>query len=313
MTVGNNKRDEFDEPHLMQAISGVFDSLDQSITKKSRKPFILGFSILVLIVFCSVLWYSYPKEKSRQLELAIPVIRASEKPVKVAIDDRGGMKVNHKDSTVFSALRGSKDLKIENLLEDSELPLPRTEVFADARMQDERITAEGAIESDTLTSTIGTPSSKEISAVTTQVTTSTPETKAVTPVQTAAAPMPSTKPSTKPRTLNTSTEIAEVLNSFAPASGNAKRATENPAKNSGYYVQLGSLTSKSGAAQAWENMTRRFPAQLLSLNLHIEEAYLKDRGTYYRIQGGPVDETKARNICSEISKKRPGGCLVIKK
>ncbi|MCB1721141.1 MAG: SPOR domain-containing protein [Alphaproteobacteria bacterium] len=35
-----------------------------------------------------------------------------------------------------------------------------------------------------------------------------------------------------------------------------------------------------------------------------------ERGTYYRIQAGPMSRASASDICDSIKAQKPGGCLV---
>lgn len=44
----------------------------------------------------------------------------------------------------------------------------------------------------------------------------------------------------------------------------------------------------------------------------MQEASL-DRGTFYRIQAGPISKDSADEICREIKAITPVGCLVVKK
>ena len=118
----------------------------------------------------------------------------------------------------------------------------------------------------------------------------------------ADAPKPSVKPDApaKPKTARAD-KTAERAAQVAPAASDAH-----------FYVQLGSLSSEQAAQNAWKTFQRQFPAELNALGLHIEKADLGARGTYYRVQGGPVTEPQARSICSVISAQRQGGCLVTK-
>jgi hypothetical protein len=63
----------------------------------------------------------------------VPIIRADAAPYKVEPEDRGGMDVAHKDSTIFDAMRdGAQGRRIENLLADTadEQPIDRAVLFA---------------------------------------------------------------------------------------------------------------------------------------------------------------------------------------
>ncbi|MEM7680155.1 MAG: SPOR domain-containing protein [Pseudomonadota bacterium] len=109
-----------------------------------------------------------------------------------------------------------------------------------------------------------------------------------------------------------------LLNKVEPAAGDksAEKTTATTTKtvanitNTGsFFVQLGSVTSKDGAESAWKKFAAEFGLE--GSSHRIQEANLGARGTFYRIQAGPFDETKAYDICKDIKAKKPSGCLVV--
>lgn len=79
----------------------------------------------------------------------------------------------------------------------------------------------------------------------------------------------------------------------------------------GWYVQLGSVTAEKDAPAAWKKFGKTYPS-IADLALHIEKADLGAKGIFYRLQGGPLEEKRARAICAAVAAKKPGGCLVVK-
>jgi len=102
----------------------------------------------------------------------------------------------------------------------------------------------------------------------------------------------------------------KVIHIERPAEPSAAKKTVPITGN--YYVQLGSLTAPEAAQKHWEAMKASFPDVLGALSLKVEKADLGARGVYYRVQAGPVSESRAREICSVITEKKPGGCLVVR-
>jgi len=79
----------------------------------------------------------------------------------------------------------------------------------------------------------------------------------------------------------------------------------------GWYVQLGSVTAEKDAPAAWKKFGKTHPL-VADVALHVEKADLGAKGIYYRLQGGPLEEKRAREICAAVTAKKPGGCLVVK-
>lgn len=103
---------------------------------------------------------------------------------------------------------------------------------------------------------------------------------------------------------------AEQVAKVEPAAGTPKDKTTS---GGDYYIQLGSLRSRANAEKLWKDSQSAFPAQLGGLDLRINEADLGAKGTYYRAQGGPVNQQSAQSICKAVEAKRPGGCLVVRR
>lgn len=110
---------------------------------------------------------------------------------------------------------------------------------------------------------------------------------------------------------------ARLLNTVEPAAGSADAKSEatttktiaNITNGGAFYVQLGSVTSPDGAEKAWDKYAAEFGLQ--GSSHRVQEANLGARGTFYRIQAGPFEETQAYDLCKSIKAKKPGGCLVV--
>ena len=55
-----------------------------------------------------------------------------------------------------------------------------------------------------------------------------------------------------------------------------------------------------------------YNSSLSGLKFRTQEAKLA-KGTFHRIQAGPMSKDSATSLCNEIKKKTPGGCLVVTK
>ena len=104
--------------------------------------------------------------------------------------------------------------------------------------------------------------------------------------------------------------IAETMNEVKPASGTPPTASA-PVTPGNYYIQLGSVKTKDGAAGEWSKLQKSFSSNLQGLEYRVQEANLGDRGTFFRIQAGPVSKDSAGSICESIKAQKPGACLVV--
>lgn len=124
-----SNRDEFDE-------EGFIDNL-LNRKGKNAKPLpkarllaavCAAVVVLVLVIVVSIVWSG----DSKVDEAEVPVILAEGGAYKVEPEDRGGMDVPNKDSTVFENLKGTEGdsaRQVENILEDAEQPVKKGEVF----------------------------------------------------------------------------------------------------------------------------------------------------------------------------------------
>ncbi len=291
--------DQYDDPRFMEGMQRVTSAMGRRRAVRDRGPFLVKMIFAVLfVVLVSVLWYSYPREAAYQELKAVPLIQAEAGPIKVIPSEPGGMEIPHHESTVFETLRtGRADdaPRIENLLDDAEEPLDRDKLFAGLK------TELSVDEDNNLSLVIETPVPSKAKA---------PKSAPVTVASAAAVPMPESKPlkNTAP-----SREEAEIVARIAPAAGDDARRSVAPSSAGTHMVQLGSLRSHETAENEWARLQKQFPSQLQALDLRVQEADLGARGTFYRVQGGPLSEAQARSVCAAMEEKRPGGCLVIKR
>jgi cell division septation protein DedD len=85
-----------------------------------------------------------------------------------------------------------------------------------------------------------------------------------------------------------------------------------PAAVTGYRLQLGALRSEEAARQEWVKLKKAHGDLLGALNAAWPRADLGERGTYYRIQAGPIgDVAAAEHLCGEL-KRRNVGCILVR-
>jgi hypothetical protein len=94
-----------------------------------------------------VVWNLYSSnQEGKSAGANVPIVRADKKPFKVIPTNPGGMEISHRDSTVFSSLRGGEKNHIENLFaeDDGEVPLPRSQLFAGLKTEETQADSESS-------------------------------------------------------------------------------------------------------------------------------------------------------------------------
>ena len=230
--------------------------------------------------FAVVVAYSYDKGHLAGNDKAVPIITAKKGPTKMRPKEPGGMVVPNRDKQVYGRLNiAERRDKIERLL-----PPPETVVSKPAAMP-----------------TRTAPSNRVAMAQqkTEQMT------KKLAAIEPAAG------------ISNASPPAAPVIGKLAQKSMKiAKLAV--PAKNTAmptgavFRIQLASLRSQKAAEQAWGRYKFIHAELFGKLESKIVRVYLKGRGTYYRLQAGPLaDASAARSLCSQ-AKKRKIGCIIVR-
>jgi tetratricopeptide (TPR) repeat protein len=73
----------------------------------------------------------------------------------------------------------------------------------------------------------------------------------------------------------------------------------------GFRIHLTSIRNPKLAEQEWGRLRRLYPKQLGGLRLTVEHADLgRERGVYYRIEGGPLSRSAAQSLCGEFAARR---------
>jgi hypothetical protein len=79
-----------------------------------------------------------------------------------------------------------------------------------------------------------------------------------------------------------------------------------------YRVQIASTKSEGLAQREWTDQVKKYPDVLSKLSLTVQRAVVKNRGVFYRVQGGPfADRNAADSVCRAL-KSRGQDCLVVR-
>lgn len=328
------KYDDFDEADQ----DGVFDQIFGIISNR-RKEFAIVSVAAAVLVLGLIVWDSYPSDSGDAASESVPIVRSDAGDYKTTPDNPGGMEIPYRDSTVFSSDETPKEGGPENILADesTEEPLPRAQLFAGLNTEegasatagdataDETVTADAApttadqprgevedVEAFAKVDPVEPPSNdtlvKEAIGVPAE------ETDAA-PTKTAAATIPeAVKSATKDEEPAKSEPVEEAKaepKDDAKATAKVEPAAGTTAAKvspGGYYVQLASVRSASGAAGEFKKLQAKYSV-LSGVDYRTQEANLGAKGTFYRIQAGPMSKDSASSICNSI-KSSGGSCLV---
>ncbi len=236
---------------------------------------VLAVVAMVMVGSSSGLWAFYHWMSHKTAQVEVPLIRADVEPTRRRPTDPGGMEIPGQGTLVLDSKHAP--VKVEQLLPPPEAPLPRPAV----------------VEAPTEPATSAPPPAPVATAAPTPL----PPVPASPPLTAAAPPVPAAPPAVAPP----AKPAAAPATSPAPAS-----------VGKGYFLQLGAVRSAADAKQGWERLRQRQPDLLGSLSLATPRVDLGERGTFYRIQAGPIaDAAQAEHRCNEL-KRRGIGCLLVK-
>ncbi|MEZ5814120.1 MAG: SPOR domain-containing protein [Alphaproteobacteria bacterium] len=326
---------------------GFFEkAFGSGFSDKLTSPLVATGALLVCgVAFAAVIMAVYPGG-----ETEAPVVRADTLAYKEIPADPGGMSIPNRDSTVFAVMDGrggAESAPVENLFSEEET-VDKLAAFA-RQVEDAADETRGGerVQDDSVDggSTLAAAESEESAPVTLQkieeevekrMEVKPPKPEAVASASDVSAPVEAErpkiihKPGESPETLEfvksvldrkdsnvaaagSISDVATGAASIKPAAGNALRDDDvrNFAVEPGqHYVQLGSVKSLDGAQSEWGRLQKAFSTELSGVPHRVQAAEVADRGTFYRIQAGPMSKESAGRICDSIKAQKPGGCLV---
>jgi cell division septation protein DedD len=276
------RQGDYEEQDHFLGVVGDHDRVAELSEQRRFLPTAL-ITAAAMAVFAGGLWFAYVQgTRHAAAPIAadgnVPLIRADQRPVKVKPDQPGGMEVPDRDKLVFNEKAGGPP--VEKLLPPAEKPEPLPAPQSKAVISFPPIPAPPSL-SVTPTPIIEAAPKPE------------PETPAPTKVATAK-PAPA-KPAGAPKPATTATPVS--------APGGAAGAIK---------VQLGSVRSPEAARDEWQRLKQGNSDLLGRFTAVAVRAEVPDKGTYYRIEAGPVgDAAAAGRLCGEL-KKRNLGCTIVR-
>jgi hypothetical protein len=227
-------------------------------------------------------WAGHRSSPVTQDVSAVPEIHPDTAPVKEPPKDPGGLVVPGQDSVLLN--REAKG-KPEELLPPAEAVKPRPAPPAPPPQADAANASQPA-------------------AIPNPAANANPQMALTTP-----APQASSLPAVR------ETQLAPVTaKPAAPIGGPVPKVAPlaPPAVTGSFRLQLGALKTEAAAKSEWLKLQRQNSDVLGKLSLSVSRVELGGKGTYYRIQAGPVaDEAKAAQDCAAL-KSRKIPCILVK-
>lgn len=271
------------------------------------KILVVTIGLLGTAAFGWVVWIAYDEGVRTGAVKTVPLIRADVGEIKRKPDDPGGLVIPHQDKLVFNRLApGQADEPIERLLPLPEVPiaLPVREISAPP------IKSVGP--------TSAPPNTDIATSLTPKLVAPAPSKEPPTEAATVPPPPPPPAPPPEPAELAARTPPPPPVPSNTPRELAAKTPAPPPevkktpeiAADLAWRIQLFSLSSEKDAENVWTRLQKTNSDLLGGLELRVQAVKLP-KGTFYRVQAGPLaNRAAAASLCGTLKSRRQD-CLVV--
>jgi cell division septation protein DedD len=247
-------------------------------------------SVAAIASFGSVVWWAHNQDvKAGGRGLEPLIVQGPDKPSRFKPDNPGGMVPPDQDKEVFNRISpGATPIQPEKLLAEPTTPkLPPNGMPVPAGAK---------------------PAASDADTKTAAVAPATPTTPAPgqTPSQTGATPPPAATP---PAPLPTITQVpATQPAESGPSIANLIEGLSGP--SGGWRVQVASVKNEDVAKSTWARLQSAHGEALANLRMQAVRVDLGDKGVWYRVQAGPLDEKQAQSVCTSL-KSRKTDCVTV--
>ncbi|WP_395713103.1 SPOR domain-containing protein [Reyranella sp.] len=247
------------------------DSLLMRVNRRRGQILTVMVSIAAIASFGSVVWWAHNQDvKAGGKGLEPLVVQAPTTPTRTKPDNAGGLVPPNQDKEVFNRIAPGAVQTQPEKL----LPGPTNP----------KLPANG----------LPTPAApKEAEPA-----------KTPTPVQPAsttgaATPAPAAVQPTdvKPGTTESGPTIASLIDNMSGPSG-------------GWRVQVASVKNEDVAKSTWARLQSAHGDVMANLKMQAVRVDLGEKGVWYRVQAGPLDEKQAQSVCSTL-KSRKADCVPV--
>ena len=235
-------------------------------------------SVAAVASFGSVVWWAHNQDvKAGGRGLEPLVVQAPTTPARIKPENAGGLVVPNQDKEVFNRISpGTVPAQPEKLLPVTVTPkLPANGLPLPSSPKEPE--------------TAKTPTPLQQASTTTA--------PALTQPKVPANP-PNVQPATNaPTTTDSGPSIASLIENMSGPTG-------------GWRIQVASVKNEDVAKSTWARLQSAHGDVLASLRMQAVRVDLGDRGVWYRVQAGPLDEKQAHSVCGSL-KARKADCVSV--
>ncbi|MFV3130118.1 SPOR domain-containing protein [Niveispirillum sp. KHB5.9] len=300
----------------------------QAPPPRRRNLLNIGIIAGAVVVFGGIIFYAYNQGMRAGTESVAPILRADTSPTKIRPDQPGGLEVPHQDKLVYDRLNPSGNTppgEVERLLPPPETPMERPRAETVEPAEDMPMAEEGEGQVSAMREAPAEPAYQQpapqpapsyappVAPQQQPARTTTPpaqQPQQLLPQHQQSAPA-AQKPVTQALVAPPPAALAPKPATPTPAPAAAVTAPPKPATGgAAVRVQVAAVDSEGKAAAEWQRLQRKFAGELGGLSMRTVRAELP-KGIFYRIQGGPVDEARAKQICATMA-AQGAGCSIVR-
>ena len=272
-----------------------------------------GIALGAVAAFGIGIWFAYDQGVKRGASGAPPLIRADQTPTKVAPENPGGMQVPNQDKQIYERLPGNTaqapGSQTERLLPPPERPSAtptQPNVATSPSVSVPNRSAQTVPNQSPATP--GVPNRTDAPSATATAPNQSASGQAA--PATSGQPQPVTPPSQSARTAAAPAPAqTQSQQNQTQAAAAARTVTATPGGSA--RIQLASLKDQAAATATWNQLQKKFPEVLGGLQPSYERVEIADKGTFIRLQAGPLkDRADAQAACSALAAKNQG-CIVV--
>lgn len=260
-----------------------------------------GIALGAVAAFGIGIWFAYDQGVKRGASGAPPLIRADQGPTKVAPENPGGMQVPNQDKQIYERLPGNTPANTATGQTEKLLPPPERPTATPTQPGQPNVATSPSVNVPT----------RPVQTVPNQSpTASAPPNRTDAP---SPAPVPSSGPQATPGQPQAVTpQTARTAAAPTPGQSSAPAARTVTATPGGSAkIQLASLKDQAAATATWNQLQKKFPEVLGGLQPSYEKVEIANKGTFIRLQAGPLkDRAEATAACSALAAKNQG-CIVV--
>lgn len=247
------------------------DSLLAKVNRRRGTILTVMVSIAAIASFGSVVWWAHNQDvRAGGKGLEPLVVQAPPTPTRVKPENAGGLVPPDQDKEVYNRIAPGA------VATQPEKLLPGSTT--------PRLPAGGM-------PTPSAPKDAEAARTPTPI-----QTVATTPTPPANAPTVTQAPTSKPAN-ESGPSIASLIEGMSGSTG-------------GWRIQIASVKSEDIAKSTWARLQAAHGDVLANLRMQPARVDLGDKGVWYRVQAGPLDEKQAQGVCGTL-KSRKTDCVAV--